>query len=164
MNKVRQIQHIVDIGFDNNDLFWRWVTHDYMGVLKAQVKDPLVKLKNTRFLVYSMTPGPLVQEEHKGYMNKNEFITALQAKNPSLTKNDVNSILESMLEIIVNSLKTDGSASIPGIVKFKAVKKPASLERQGINPFTKKMVTFAAKPESTKIKVSQTKAIKEALK
>lgn len=97
-------------------------------------------------------------------MNKNEFITALQAKNPSLTKNDINNTLESMLEIIINGLKVGGKASIPGIVKFSAVKKPATPERQGMNPFSKKMVTFAAKPESTKIKVSQAKVIKEALK
>jgi len=96
-------------------------------------------------------------------MTKTEFFSALQAKNPSLTKHDLNGVLDTILEIVTEGLKTGGEAAIPGIVKFKAVKKAATAERQGINPFTKQAVTIAAKPESTKVKVSPAKQLKDAV-
>lgn len=96
-------------------------------------------------------------------MTKTEFFSALQAKNPTLTKHDLTGVLDSMLEVVTEGLKTSGEASIPGIVKLKAVKKAATAERQGVNPFTKLAVTIAAKPESTKVKASPAKAIKDAV-
>jgi len=95
-------------------------------------------------------------------MTKTEFLAALQAKNPTLTKHDLTGVLDSMAEVVTEGLKTAGEAAIPGIVKLKAVKKAAQAERQGINPFTKQAVTIAAKPESTKVKASPAKAIKDA--
>ena len=93
-------------------------------------------------------------------MNRTEFLSALQATNPHITKQDLSKLLDSMLGIVTESLKTSGEAAIPGIVKFKAVKKAATAERQGFSPFTKLPVTISAKPESVKVKASITKAVK----
>jgi len=94
---------------------------------------------------------------------KTEFLSQLQAKHSHLTKQDLSGVLDSMLAILTADLKAAGEAAIPGIVKLKAVKKPATAERQGVNPFTKQAVTIAAKPESTKIKVTPAKALKDAV-
>jgi nucleoid DNA-binding protein len=96
-------------------------------------------------------------------MSKTEFISAVHAKNPHIAKSDVVGLINSMSEVVAEALKTSGEVTIPGVVKLKAVKKAATAERQGINPFTKQAVTIAAKPESTKVKTSPVKAIKDAV-
>jgi nucleoid DNA-binding protein len=52
---------------------------------------------------------------------------------------------------------------LPGFAKFVVVKKPARPARQGINPFTKQPMTFAAKPASKAVKARPVKAIKAAV-
>jgi DNA-binding protein HU-beta len=96
-------------------------------------------------------------------MTKTEFISTLISKNPRFSKNDVSALLDSISEVVQTSLKKEGEAIIPGIVKFKTVKKPATKERQGINPFTKEPMTIAAKPASTKVKASPQKTLKDAV-
>lgn len=95
-------------------------------------------------------------------MTKTEFLSALQEKNPQLAKADLLQLTESLNQVVLEGLKSGGAAMIPGLVKFKAVQKAATAERQGINPFTKQPVTIAAKPATMKIKASIVKAFKEA--
>jgi nucleoid DNA-binding protein len=96
-------------------------------------------------------------------MTKTEFISALLNKNPHLTKAQIVGFLDSLAVIVTTNLKALGEASVPGIVKLKAVKKAATPERQGINPFTKQPVTIAAKPASMKVKAAPAKALKDAV-
>ncbi|MFM7096918.1 MAG: HU family DNA-binding protein, partial [Gemmataceae bacterium] len=42
--------------------------------------------------------------------------------------------------------------------------KPATKAREGINPFTKEKVMFAAKPASKTVRANALKAFKEAIK
>ena len=96
-------------------------------------------------------------------MTKTEFISALHSKNPHLTKAQVVGFLDSLAVVVTTNLQALGEASIPGIVKLKAVKKAATPARQGINPFTKQAITIAAKPASMKVKASPAKALKDAV-
>ena len=96
-------------------------------------------------------------------MTKTEFLSQLQAKNPHLTKQDIAGVIEAVRVVVTDSLKASGEVTIPGVVKLKASKKAATAERQGVNPFTKQAVTIAAKPESTKVKASPAKALKDAV-
>jgi nucleoid DNA-binding protein len=52
---------------------------------------------------------------------------------------------------------------LPGFAKFVVVKKPATKERQGINPFTKEPITIKAKPARKVLKARPVKAAKDAL-
>ena len=52
---------------------------------------------------------------------------------------------------------------IPGLLKLKAVKKPATKDRPGINPFTKQPITIKGKPASKKIRASALKALKDLI-
>ena len=60
-------------------------------------------------------------------------------------------------------LKKSGIFLLPGFAKFVVIKKPATKERTGINPFTKEPTVFKAKPARKTIKVRPVKAAKDAV-
>ena len=72
-------------------------------------------------------------------------------------------MLEALATIGYSALKKDGEFLIPGFGKFVVVTKPATKERQGINPFTKQPTTFKAKPARKVLKVRPVKAAKDAI-
>lgn len=96
-------------------------------------------------------------------MTKTAFISTLVSKNPRFSKSDVTLMLDTIADVVKQELQKEGESVIPGLVKFRAVKKPATKERQGINPFTKEPMTIAAKPASTKVKASPQKVLKDAI-
>ena len=49
---------------------------------------------------------------------------------------------------------------MPGLMKLKVVKKPATKAREGINPCTGEKMTFKAKPASKKVRVLPLKSLK----
>ena len=54
-----------------------------------------------------------------------------------------------------------GEFTVPGLMKCKVIRKPATKARKGINPFTGEEVMFKAKPARNVIKVRPLKALKE---
>jgi nucleoid DNA-binding protein len=68
-------------------------------------------------------------------------------------------------ELIKQQLSRSGPGEfiIPGIIKLKTVKKPATKEREMINPFTKQPMTVKAKPASKKVKSTALKALKDLI-
>ena len=54
-----------------------------------------------------------------------------------------------------------GTFTVPGLMKVKVIRKPATKEREGINPFTKEPTIFKAKPARNVVKVAPLKALKE---
>jgi len=60
-------------------------------------------------------------------------------------------------------LKKSGGFVLPGYAKFVVVKKAATPERTGINPFTKQPTVFKAKPARKILKVRPVKAAKDAV-
>lgn len=79
------------------------------------------------------------------------------------SRKQVKATLEALTEIGHKELKKTGVFVLPGFAKFVVVKKPARPSRQGINPFTKEPMTFAAKPASKSVKARPVKAIKTAV-
>ena len=49
---------------------------------------------------------------------------------------------------------------IPGFAKMSLVNKPATDARNGVNPFTKEPMEFAAKPASKSVKASPRRLLK----
>lgn len=81
-----------------------------------------------------------------------------------LDKKSVGLVFESLSEIIRKQLASRGAPGefvVPGLVKLRVVKKPATKERQGINPFTKEPITIPAKPASKKVRATALKALKD---
>ena len=96
-------------------------------------------------------------------LTKAQVILAL-SEQTELSKKDVSRVFEALSVLVAEQLVgrgAPGEVTIPGLFKLKAVKKPATKEREGINPFTKEPITIAAKPASKKVKAIPTKALKE---
>lgn len=91
--------------------------------------------------------------------SKSEIIAQI-CKDTDLTKKQVTAVFESLNGVIKKSLRGPGAFTMPGLLKMKVVKKPATKEREGINPFTKEKVVFKAKPASKKVRVMPLKNLK----
>jgi nucleoid DNA-binding protein len=80
-----------------------------------------------------------------------------------LTKRDVAAVFDSLSRIIHGHIKKGaaGVCTIPGLMKVKTVRKPATKARKGINPFTGEETVFKAKPARTIVKVTPLKAMKD---
>jgi len=100
----------------------------------------------------------------KKLMSKSEFVTALAEKS-GLTHKQAISALDSINAIITHQLGKHGPGQvlIPGIIKLMVVDKPATPQHEGINPFTKKPMTYQAKPARKVIKARPAKALKDAI-
>jgi DNA-binding protein HU-beta len=99
----------------------------------------------------------------KGPLSKSSLLQVLTDKAGTLTRKDVKGVLESIVEIGHKELKKNGVFVVPGLVKLLVVKKPATKERKGINPFTKEPTVFKAKPARKVIKARPVKAAKDAI-
>jgi hypothetical protein len=64
--------------------------------------------------------------------------------------------------LIGRNLGEDGPGvfPIPGLLQIKVVRKPATAERKGINPFTKQEMIIKAKPATNVVKLVPLKGLK----
>ena len=91
-------------------------------------------------------------------------VQQLLAEKTGLSRKQVAAFFDELGSLIKQQLtKGPGVFTIPGMIKIKKVKKPATKARQGINPFTKQPTTFAAKPASKSVRARPIKAIKDAM-
>jgi nucleoid DNA-binding protein len=95
-------------------------------------------------------------------ISKSELIQKV-ADAVSLPKKDVKAVIEQLASLGYKELKKSGEFVLPGFAKFIVVKKPATPERSGINPFTKEPTVFKAKPARKILKVRPVKAAKDAV-
>jgi DNA-binding protein HU-beta len=82
-----------------------------------------------------------------------------------LDKKSVGSVFDGLTELIKKQLGARGPGEfvIPGLLKLRAVKKPATKDRPGINPFTKEPITIKGKPASKKVRATALKALKDLI-
>jgi DNA-binding protein HU-beta len=90
---------------------------------------------------------------------KSEILAHI-AKETELSKKQVGAVFDSLNGQIKKSLRSNGLFTVPGLLKMKVVKKPATKAREGINPFTKEKMIFKAKPASKKVRVLPLKSLK----
>ena len=97
-------------------------------------------------------------------MNKTEVMAALSAAT-GLTKQQVSGLFDELAALIGRNLgeQGPGAFAIPGLLQIKAVRKPATPERKGLNPFTKEETVFKAKPARKVVKARPMKALKDAV-
>jgi len=97
-------------------------------------------------------------------MSKSQFVTTLAEKS-GLTHMQAISALDSINAIVVQQLGEHGPGQvlIPGMLKLIVVDKPATPQHEGVNPFTKKPMTYQAKPARKVIKARPAKALKDAI-
>jgi nucleoid DNA-binding protein len=111
--------------------------------------------------------GSSGQSEEEGpmakLMSKSEMIEKIAAEHSDLSKKQVKGVIESLATVGYRELKKNGAFVVPGFAKFVVIKKPATKERQGINPFTKEPTVFKARPARKIIRARPVKAAKDAV-
>ena len=127
-------------------------------IKKAVAKKKVVKKKATA----PTTPAvkPLVKAK-KAY-TKTELLATI-VERTGVAKKDVGAVLDSLGDVIEAHVKKGavGSFNLPGLLKVKTIRKPATKARKGINPFNGEETVFKAKPARTVVKVLPLKKLKE---
>ena len=97
-------------------------------------------------------------------MSKSELIQKIVAQRSNkIARKDIKVVIESLAAIGYKELNKSGAFVLPGFAKFVVIKKPATKERSGINPFTKEPMIFKAKPARKIVRARPVKAIKAAV-
>ncbi len=94
--------------------------------------------------------------------NRAVVYTAL-AETTGLGKQEVAAVFSALGELIAKELgkKGPGQFVLPGLLKLKVVRKPATKARPGTNPFTGEPMTIQAKPARNVVRALPLKALKE---
>ena len=111
-------------------------------------------------IVLDRKPG---QHNMAKMMTKSELIQKITDQHSDLTKKDVKAVMETLATVGYKELKKTGAFLLPGFAKFVVIKKPATKERAGINPFTKEPTVFKARPARKIIRARPVKAAKDAV-
>ena len=94
--------------------------------------------------------------------NRTVVYTAL-AETTGLGTKEVAAVFSALGALIAKELgkKGPGQFVVPGLLKLKVVRKPATKARQGKNPFTSEPMTFKARPARNVVRAVPMKALKE---
>lgn len=108
-------------------------------------------------------PKPAKITGAKGKPRSKGDVQATIAEHVGISKKEVAAVFDTMGNIIAADLQKGnaGTFNVPGLMKVTVQRKPATKARQGINPFTKEMTTFKAKPARNVIKIRPLKALKD---
>lgn len=96
-------------------------------------------------------------------MSKSQLIEKIAAEHGELSKKDVKGVMQALATVGHKELKKSGAFLLPGFAKFVVIKKPATKERKGINPFTKEPTIFKARPARKIVRARPVKAVKDAV-
>lgn len=97
-------------------------------------------------------------------MTKTQLYSEL-AETTGLTKKQVASVFDALGETVERHVKKrgPGTFTLPGLLKIKTVKKPATKAKKGVpNPFRPgELMDVKAKPATVKVKVLPLKGLKD---
>ena len=98
----------------------------------------------------------------KTKMTKTAILNELSEKT-DLTRKQVAAVLEELETLIERHIKKRGAGefTLPGLLKIRSVKRPATKKRLGRNPATGEEIMIGAKPASIRVRVTALKRLKE---
>jgi nucleoid DNA-binding protein len=98
----------------------------------------------------------------KTAFTKSQLQTTI-AESTELTKKQVAAVFEELASVIEGHIKSRGAGefTLPGLLKVRVVRKPATKARKGVNPFTGEQMVFKAKPARNVVKIKPLKKLKE---
>lgn len=128
---------------------------------KAVVKKTAVKKAATKKAVPKKA-APQKATALKEAMTKTQLYAEI-AEQTELSKKQVGEVFDALTAIVERHIKKRavGQFTLPGLLKVKTVRKPATRARKGINPFTGEETMFKAKPARTVVKVLPLKKVKD---
>ena len=98
----------------------------------------------------------------KAKMSKTRIISDI-AETTDLSRGQVSSVLDALEVLIERHIKkrSVGEFTLPGLLKIRSVKRPASKARMGRNPATGEEILIGPKPASIRVRVTALKKLKE---
>lgn len=96
--------------------------------------------------------------------SKGEVYNTL-AELTGLKRKQVASVFDGLADIVKKDLgkKGPGLFTIPGLLKLRVKRKPATKARKGINPFTGEEMMFKAKPARNVVRATALKSLKDSV-
>ena len=87
------------------------------------------------------------------------------ATNTDLSKAQVSAVLEELESVIERHIRKRGAGefTLPGLLKIKAAKRPATKKRMGRNPATGEEIVIPAKRATTRVRVTALKKLKDMI-
>lgn len=106
--------------------------------------------------------APAKVSTYKTPATKTQIMTTI-SEMTDVAKKDVAAVFECLAEIVNGHIKprAAGEFTLPGLLKIKVVRKPATKARKGINPFTGEETVFKAKPARNVVKIKPLKKLKD---
>ena len=97
----------------------------------------------------------------KEAMTKSQLLETL-SESTGLQRKDVAAVLDELGAVIERHVRKRavGTFTLPGLLKIKVVRKPATKARKMMSPFTGQEITVAAKPASRAVKVQPLSGLK----
>lgn len=85
------------------------------------------------------------------------------AETTDLSRKQVDAVLTELENLIERHVRKRavGEFTLPGLLKVRAVKRPATKKRMGRNPATGQEIVIPAKPATTRVRVTPLKRLKE---
>jgi nucleoid DNA-binding protein len=98
-------------------------------------------------------------------MNRTELATLIVQSSPpnSLTRTQVNFVIDSIGRIAAEELRREGTFTIPGVAKLAVAHKAASPARMGRHPITGEPLRIKAKPATDVVRAKPLKPLKESV-
>jgi nucleoid DNA-binding protein len=125
---------------------------------KKKAKKKVAKKKTAKKVATVATAVKAIKEPYTKTMLYTEI-----AERTELKKKEIATVFEELSSIINGHIRRNGAGvfTVPGLMKVKVVRKPATKARKGINPFTGEPTIFKAKPARNVVKVQPLKALKD---
>lgn len=95
-------------------------------------------------------------------MSKAQILAHL-ATQTGLTRAQVDSVLDELEVLVMRHVKKRavGEFTLPGLLKIRSVKRPATKKRMGRNPATGEQIEIPARPATTRVRATPLKRLKE---
>ncbi len=108
------------------------------------------------------TPAKKQTTAVKTKMTKTAILNELSEKT-DLSRKQVALVLDELEILIERHIKKRGAGefTLPGLLKIRSVKRPATKKRMGRNPATGEEIMIGAKPASIRVRVTPLKRLKE---
>lgn len=131
----------------------------------ATKKAPAKKAAAKKALAKKASAAPVKKAPGiKAKMTKTAILNEI-ATNTNLSRAQVTSVLDELESVIERHIRkrSVGEFTLPGLLKIKATKRPASKKRMGRNPATGEEIVIPAKPATTRVRVSALKKLKDMI-
>jgi len=133
---------------------------------KAVAKRPAAKAKKKaaakRPAARKAAPAKASAPTVKRKMAKTAILTEIATKT-DLNRNQVAAVFDELESLIERHIRkrAAGEFTLPGLLKVRSVRRPATKRRMGRNPATGEEIVISAKPASIRVRVTALKRLKE---